>query len=490
MRQKSLPLSIRYTSREPMQAATPQVRPRRVRDWLATMIMATAIPALILPLLAVGSARTAPATASGSVTSGAVVAAAGKHAGVAAGVAKVPSAPESKKGQVAAVPKGRHTPKGSATASSPRPTVSATAGANIDVTGATNLRAATTGSLATAATATPSAAASAPTVAALPPAGTGSILMSAPERAGLPMFGAAWDQLVRQAAAPAGSPNLADMNQSNNVAVLAKALVYARTGNVTYRAQVVSALHSVIGTENGAATLSLGRELAAYVLAADLIGLRSADPAFDSTFRGWLASLLSRPMADGSSLRQTHERRPNNWGTHAGASRAAIAAYLGDTAEMARVAQVFKGWLGDRASYAGFKFHDLSWQANASQPVGINPAGSSIAGHSVDGVLPDDQRRTGAFTWPPPCGNYPYGALDGALLQAEILWRAGYDVYNWQNKALLRAEVWLHATGCPPSGDNVWQMPLIDARYGTSFWGGGAVRPGKNFGWTDWLYSR
>ncbi|MDQ2934936.1 MAG: alginate lyase family protein, partial [Chloroflexota bacterium] len=334
------------------------------------------------------------------------------------------------------------------------------------------------------------AAASAPIVVARPPAGTGSILISATERAARPMSGAAWDSLTRQAAAAAGAPNLADQNQSNNVVVLAKALVYSRTGNLTYRAQVVSALHAVIGTEAGARSLALGRELAAYVIAADLIGLRSADPAFDSTFRAWLASLLSRPMADGSSLRQTHERRPNNWGTHAGASRAAIAAYLGDTAELARVAQVFKGWLGDRASYAGFKYGDPAWQANAGQPVGINPAGSKIAGHSVDGVLPDDQRRSGGFAWPPPCGNYPYGALDGALLQAEILWRAGYDTYNWQNKALLRAELWLRSTGCPPSGDNVWQMPLIDARYGTAFWGGGSVRPGKNFGWTDWLYGR
>lgn len=487
MRQKSLPLSIRYASsppREPLRAATPPMRPRRVRDWLATMIMATAIPALILPLLAVGSARTAPATPSGSVGSGAV-AAGGKRAAAAVGVTSVPSAPGSKTGQGTGPHEGRGTPKGSATASSsPRATGSATAVPISDVIPAG-------GSRATAVTDTPQpAAASVAIVAPQPPAGTGSILLSATESAARPMSGAAWDAMKRQADAAAGPPNLADMNQSNNVVVLAKALVYARTGNPTYRAQVLSALRGVIGTEAGATTLSLGRELAAYVLAADLIGLRSADPAFDSTFRAWLASLLSRPMADGSSLRETHERRPNNWGTHAGASRAAIAAYLGDAAELARVAQVFKGWLGDRSSYAGFKFHDLWWQADASRPVGINPAGSTIAGHSVDGVLPDDQRRTGGFVWPPPCGNYPYGALDGALLQAEILRRAGYDAFNWQNRALLRAELWLHSTGCPPSGDNLWQMPLIDARYGTSFWGGGSVRPGKNFGWTDWLYAR
>ncbi|HET8777024.1 MAG TPA: hypothetical protein VFN76_05115, partial [Candidatus Limnocylindria bacterium] len=59
---------------------------------------------------------------------------------------------------------------------------------------------------------------------------------------------------------------------------------------------------------------------------------------------------------------------------------------------------------------------------------------------------------------------------------------------DWSSRALLRAEQWLQATGCAPSGDNVWQLPLLDARYGTHYWNGAPVRPGKNFGWSDWLY--
>ena len=455
MRQKSLPLSVRYAQPQagwPSRSArAPDMRPRLLRDWLATLVMALAVPALILPLFAVGTAHTVGPTTSRSV-----------HEVAAALDGRNPSGPGSNQGGGGGVGQRDPAPTGSAASS-----------------------------------ASPSAAVlSTPTQAPSlieaphPPTATGSILISAAELAARPMSGAAWDSLKGAADAPAGSPNLADLNQSNNVAVLAEALVYARTGDETYLARVLSALHGVIGSEAGGTTLALGRELAAYVLAADLISLQSVDPAFDSTFRGWLASLVARPMADGNSLRQTHERRPNNWGTHAGASRAAVAAYLGNASELARIAQVFKGWLGDRASYSGFGFGDLSWQADASQPVGINPAGSTIAGQSVDGVLPDDQRRTGGFAWPPPCGNYPYGALDGALLQAEILWRAGYDTFNWQNQALLRAELWLRSTGCPPSGDNVWQAPLLDARYGTSFWNGAPVRPGKNFGWTSWLYAK
>ena len=328
-----------------------------------------------------------------------------------------------------------------------------------------------------------------PPVVQPPTAGSGIVISPAELRA-LPTSGGAWEAVKRAADASAGRPNLADMNQENNVQILAKALVYARTGTPSYRTDVIAAIRSVMGTEAGAETLAVGRELAAYVIAADLIGLSAADPGLDATFRTWLRGLLDRTLADGSSISTVHERRPNNWGTHNGASRAAAAAYLGDQAELGRVAAVFRGWVGERQAYAGFKYADLWWQSNPSQPVGINPKGATINGHNVDGVLPEEQRRTGDFTWPPPCGNYPHGALDGALLTAEILHRHGYAAYSWGSQALLRAQVWLHSTGCAPSGDNVWQLPLVDARYGTNFWNGAVLRPGKNFGWTDWLYGR
>jgi hypothetical protein len=204
--------------------------------------------------------------------------------------------------------------------------------------------------------ATPPAATATPTPTTQPPTAGSGILISPSELRALPTSGAAWNALKAAADAPAGAPNLADMNQDNNVRVLAKALVYARTDSPSYRSDVISALRSVMGTEAGGETLALGRELAAYVIAADLIGLRAADPALDATFRAWLAQLLDRRLADGNSLTETHERRPNNWGTHAGASRAAAAAYLGDSAELARAATVFRGWLGERSAYAGFSY--------------------------------------------------------------------------------------------------------------------------------------
>jgi hypothetical protein len=249
---------------------------------------------------------------------------------------------------------------------------------------------------------------------------------------------------------------------------------------------VIDACRRAIGTEDGGRTLALGRELAAYVIAADLVGL---PPDLDAPFRSWLASVRHESL-DGRTLVSTHEDRPNNWGTDASASRAAVAVYLGDSADLQRVATVFKGWLGDRAAYSGFDYGDLDWQSNPSQPVGVNPKGATIQGYPVDGVLPDDQRRGGGFAWPPPQENYVWGALQGALATAVILSRAGYpDVWSWQDQALLRAVRWLHDQArFPAEGDDTWLPHLANHYYGTSFPAPVPARAGKNLGWTDWTH--
>jgi len=305
--------------------------------------------------------------------------------------------------------------------------------------------------------------------------------------AALPTTGPAWERLRCAARQPILQPRLDDQNDPANGIVLAKALVATRLDDGTLRGEVRAAIAAVVGTEAGGRTLSLGRKLVTYVIAADLVGL---PPDQDATFRAWLRRVLDERL-DGKTLRTTHEKRPNNWGTHAGASRAAVAVYLGASDELARTAQVFKGWLGDRTAYAGFEFGNLSWQFDPAHPVGVNPAGATRDGHSIDGVLPDDQRRHDGFAWPPPPENYVYEALQGALAQAVILDRAGYhDVWKWSDSALLRAYLWLQEqANYPAVGDDVWQLPVVDHFYGTSFWNGNPVTPGKNVGWTDWTHA-
>jgi hypothetical protein len=321
-----------------------------------------------------------------------------------------------------------------------------------------------------------------------PPVAGAGIWTSAAELAIRPMSGPAWQAVKAAADGSLGSPNIADQDSQHDTRTLAVALVYARTGTATYRAKAAAAILAAIGTEAGGRTLALGRNLSGYVIAADLINLATYDPAGDQRFRAWLSAVRNSNL-DGKTLISTHEDRPNNWGTHAGASRVAAALYLGDTADLARAAAVFRGWLGDRAAYAGFKYGDLDWQSSPGAPVGVNPSGATISGHPVGGVLPDDQRRGGGFNWPPSCENYVAEAKQGAVVTAEMLRRAGYPSYGWSNNALLRSFQWSYDTAaCPMTGDDTWIPALINIAYDTTYPVGSGV--GKNMGYTNWSHSR
>jgi hypothetical protein len=330
-----------------------------------------------------------------------------------------------------------------------------------------------------------------------PPSGDG-IWIGPDELSALPTSGAAWNQLKQAADSVLADPPDLSARNREGVQVLAKALAHARTGDESYRQQVIAAMQSVIGTEGGDA-LATFRGLGSYVLAADLVGLPAG---LDATFRDWLRQLLDPAHAVGSrSLVSTHEvQKANNWGTMAGFSRAAAAVYLRSTdgdAELQRTATVFRGWLGDRAAYTfpDGAFGDLSWQCDAGRPVGINPKGCRRDGHSIDGVLPDDQRRAGGFNWPPPKENYVYGALQGAVPTAVILYRAGFtDVWQWSDQALLRAFSWLYDEADFPASDSddQWVAWLIDYHYctgGRFHLGQTAATNGKTVGWTDWTHA-
>jgi hypothetical protein len=226
------------------------------------------------------------------------------------------------------------------------------------------------------------------------------------------------------------------------------------------------------------------------VISADLIGLSSLDPALDARFRAWLSAVRTATLS-GDTLISTHETRPNNWGTMAGASRLAVDVYLGDQADLARAATVFRGWLGDRSAYAGFKFGDLSWQIDPRNPVAVQPTGASKLGLQIDGALSDDMRRGCALN-PTPCHtNYAWEALQGALVQAQILSRRGYDAWNWSDRALLRAVQFLDRLDKAQGGwwaanDDTWQPWLINRAYGTSMRAATPAAEGKVMAWTDW----
>lgn len=314
-----------------------------------------------------------------------------------------------------------------------------------------------------------------------------AIWISAEEISSLPTSGTAWEEIKQIANSDFGKAK-GGHNDNHDVFTLAQALVAARMNDDALKSKVADNLVSAIGSEDGGNALSLGRNLPSYVVAADVIDFKAFDAGKEAQFREWLRTVRFKEL-DGRWIIEASEKRPNNWGLMTLAGRVAIAVYLNEPEEINRVAQIFKGWLGDRASYADFKYGNLSWQVDPSRPVGINPKGATKEGHSIDGVLPDDQRRGGGFKWPPPKENYVYEALQAVLVTAVILNRQGFDVWNWQDQAILRAYKWLHnEANYQPTGDDKFQMHIINFFYGTDFPASVPAGRGKNMGWTDWTH--
>lgn len=316
-----------------------------------------------------------------------------------------------------------------------------------------------------------------------------NIWISKAEIMSLPTSGTAWDTVVKYANQATGAADLTNQDSMANVQCLAAALVYARTGDQTALGHVKASLTKVANGMTLGRALALGRELCAYVVAADLIDLQAIDAALDARFRTEIKRLLTAPTSGGpANLIACQKQRPNNWGMHATASICAVYAYLGDKQGLDSAANIFKGWLGDRTAYAGFTFGELDWQADPSKPVGVNPKGATKNGHNIDGALPDDMRRGGAFAWPPKATGYPWEALQGATVAAQLLTRAGYPAFEWCDDALLRAVRFLYSIDWPVTGDDQWQPWLINYAYGTMFAASANATPGKNMGFTQWTH--
>jgi hypothetical protein len=323
-----------------------------------------------------------------------------------------------------------------------------------------------------------------------PPGSVSGLWATSADLAALPTSGAAWNN-VKSAADKDLSNGTLGVRDEHNVNTMAAGLVALRLNSDTYRAKVRASLQGLMANPiySGDPLANL-RRLGAYAIAADLADLKNFDPAFDAQFRIWLDQARKNGL-DGETPAQYNERRPNNWGTHACVGRVAAALYLGDTAEVSRTAYVFRGWLGDRSQYKGFSYGEDWWQADPANPVGINPVGATKNGHNIDGVLPEEERRSGDFVWPPYKENYVYTGLEGAIGCAVLLSRLGYDVWNWSDQAMLRAYIWVNnVANYPAVSNDGWQPVIINKIYGTNFPvpSTSSITPGKNIGWGEWTH--
>jgi hypothetical protein len=342
----------------------------------------------------------------------------------------------------------------------------------------------------------PSAAAPTPVAAA-----TDYILMSHSALMARPVTGVRWRNLKAVADASPGRANLCDQHSKHHLRTLAAALVYARTGSATHGTKARNGVMSAITTQRVGcdnATLALGRQLMAYVLAADFANLSGAR---DSTFRSWLATIRRKVIGGHgiwNSLFRTHYLSATNWGAYAGASRIAASLYLGDTADVRAAHLITRGFLGDRSA---FRFSDnlssaaLSWSCAPSNYTPVN-GWCRRSGTLVDGVVIADLSRGGSLRWPPGSTGVQYqlDSIQGLGLQVELLYQNGYrSAWLWSNRALKRmANVVTRSRAAGGTGWNETnasrQMPwLLNRRLGMSL-PRVLTSEGRGIGFADWLW--
>ena len=363
---------------------------------------------------------------------------------------------------------------------------SATASSSAAGTGTTTSSSPTASSSATSA----AAAGSSTTAAAALPAGTTQgVLADLGQLTSTSTSTAAWKNVLSAAADRSGGVDLANQDNTHAARTLAAALVFARTGDAASHDQVVSALRQLPKAPLGSArVLSVARQLGGYAIAADLIGYR------DASFQSWIGGMRTANIGNHgrwTAISQTSEDSPNNWGAWAMASRIAVSSYLGDKADLARAATVFRGFVGERAAYAGFRHtsdFDPSWGCGGTAWVPINPAN---CGGQSGAIVEDISRSAGAYPSVDTTGlTYSWEVLGGATLSSRLLARAGYtDVWQWGDRALLRAATFLQQHGgyTPAYRANQYIPYEINRAYGVDLGPIGPAGYGRQFGFTDWL---
>jgi len=330
------------------------------------------------------------------------------------------------------------------------------------------------------------------------------IWTSAEELQNIPMIGPAWEVLLQNAnEADGNDAYISDQNYNNNVQILAAAIVYARTGLQEYKDKVITACEKLVsdgyppavpntGRNDYNRTLAWGRETGAYVLAADLVGYRTTD------FEQWCRNVAEvwEDTENNWTLLFTFKHRPNNWGTMAFGSLAAIYAYLQDDTRLNEIVNYWKA--GVDGPNPGFSYgSDVSWHVDGNNLRLINPKGAVKNGLNIDGVYPDDMRRNGSFSNPPPypSTDYHWEVQQGTVMAARILDRIGMSIWAYADSAIYRSahiieDIWAaeYGSSWKADGDDSWMLPFLDEAYGTD-WVSTAATPdrvwksGKNAGW-------
>jgi hypothetical protein len=340
----------------------------------------------------------------------------------------------------------------------------------------------------------------------------GAMWISYNELVNRPMSGAAWDKIRTAAYGSWGTADLQNPTNKHAIYTLAGALVSTRNGDGALRSKVRDAIIAAKRSldqstewQSSDGVLSAGRQIGAYVIAADLMNLKVFDPAVDNEFRTWLSAIRTTNIGTHSrwkNLRYTCENSTGNWNTFACASRIAASIYLGDTADVNRSALIIRALLGERSAYPadapgrnGYFEHtaayQASWACNDPLWTGDNPY-CAKSGLNLDGALVEDASRGGVCCVLQGDGiMYSWESLQALIVSVELLYRTGSfgNPYTWSNFALARSLSFMQRSGwavTPPATYVPW---LANARLGTAY-PTSTTGNGRIMAWGDWLYKR
>lgn len=337
-------------------------------------------------------------------------------------------------------------------------------------------------------TPTPTTGAPTPTSGPIPTFAPGQgIWISQAELMARPTTGTAWTNVLNAANSSWGGACLDNIDCNHDINTLAGALVAARTGDGNMRQKAIGGLHAATGSSLSRA-LELGRGLQSYVIAADVLGYR--DPAFMAWVRRMLYANV-QGHSGGTGLLGTGLQSGSNWGGHARASWIAGYLYLKDPsldADFAKMTNAYKAFIGmDVANQ--MQYTSTSWHPENKPKSGVNRLGSVRSGQDISGVLPEDWRRGGEFKWPPSQSTYMWGGMQGFVVSAVLMHRAGVVPINSGDNALIRAMDVLYRAGIPLD-DEKWIPWLVNYYAGKNYETVSPTDPGKGMGWTDWTHQR
>jgi hypothetical protein len=328
-----------------------------------------------------------------------------------------------------------------------------------------------------------------------------------------PTSGRAWERVLEDAERDHGTANIADQDSDHDVLTLAAALACARAE--LHCAKARAGVLEAIGTESGARWLAVGRNLGAYVIAADLLGLHDdGSPESDGTrVQTWVEGWLHKELLDNhsSALRPIAPfHSSSNAAAQEGFAFVAVAAYLRNDVALERAWNAFRTFVCDPTA-PDHEHIDLvaavsdGWAHDGLRPCAVNPAGArktvstGLPGagrtHSIDGALIGDMRRGGPFQWGPSYTSYPWVGLEGLVPAAVILDRAGYPAFETADRAVLRTHefLWQLRTS---TGDARWfdgtrgreLVQLVNVVYDTSFPVNDVAGVGRTVGYTSWTH--